>query len=101
MSDTTYRSGEPETPDGMERESPTPLVDPRELKQRRLATARALKFGVPYLHLAGPKVYLATQLDHLNAKARLEIREFASAGAAREFVRRAVSERGWRSVEAV
>ncbi len=66
---------------------------------RRVATKRALLHGVPYLHQAGPVVYLATQLDHLNAKARLEIREFPSAGAAREFVRRAVVERGWRSVE--
>jgi hypothetical protein len=76
-------------------------ADPRAQKQMRLATARALKFGTPYLHQSGPTVYLATQLDHLNAKARLEIKEFDSAGAAREFVRRAVSERGWKTVEAV
>lgn len=62
---------------------------------RRTATARALRYGVPFIHRAGRTCYLATQLDHLNAKARLEIREFASAGAAREFVRRAVEERGW------
>jgi hypothetical protein len=68
---------------------------------RRTATKRALQFGVPYVHRNGRTCYLATQLDHLNAKARLEIKEFDSAGAAREFVRRAVSERGWKTVEAV
>jgi hypothetical protein len=68
---------------------------------RRTATKRALEHGAPFIYRRGSVCYLATQLDHLNAKARLEIKEFDSAGAAREFVRRAVSERGWKTVEAV
>ena len=67
---------------------------------REVALERALKHGVPYVHQVGAVTSVVTavhrQLDG-RLRGAVTAKEWPSAGAAREFARRAVTESGWKS----
>lgn len=67
---------------------------------RHVCMERALEYGVPFAHRVGRVVVICTavhrQLDG-SLRGSVDAREWPSAGAAAQFVRRAVSESGWKA----
>jgi hypothetical protein len=61
---------------------------------RITAIRRAHEHGTPFIHRVGKVLVLVTALVPTPA---IEVKEASSSGGAREFVRRAVAERGWKA----
>lgn len=65
---------------------------------RQTALRRAREHGCPYIHRSGAVLVLVKAIAVGGASGSIECKQATSSAAAREFVRRAVRESGWKTV---